>query len=190
MTRFRRPYFHPLSHTGKGAMTNVPDAFPYQIVYLGDCPEHIPLLASWHHAQWSYLSPSTTLAQRIERLREHTGKRCVPTTFVALDDGKPAGSASLVNLDMSAREELSPWLAAVYVSPEYRRRGIGAVLVNRVVDEARALGIPTLYLYTPDKMRFYARLGWTIRETIEYRGQLMTVMQIDLRTADRDQPGA
>ncbi len=153
----------------------------YQIVYLGDYPEHIPLLARWHHDQWSYLSPSTTIQQRIERLHENTGKLCVPTTFVALKDGKPAGSASLVNLDLSSRQELSPWLAAVYVSPEHRNQGIGAALVNRVVDEARSLSIPTLYLYTPDKMRFYARLGWTVRETIAYRGLMMTVMQIDLR---------
>ncbi len=61
----------------------------------------------------------------------------MPTTFVALKDGKPAGSASLVNLDLSSRQELSPWLAAVYVSPEHRNQGIGAALVNRVVDEAR-----------------------------------------------------
>ena len=159
---------------------------PIQIVYLGDCPEHIPLLAAWHHAQWSYLSPATTVEQRIKRLRENTGKMCVPTTFVALEKGMPAGSASLVNLDMSTRQQLSPWLAAVYVSPEYRRRGIGAALVNRIVDEACALSIPTLYLYTPDKMQFYTRLGWREMETVDYRGYKMTVMQIDLRATNGD----
>jgi len=160
-----------------------------EIVYLGDCPEHIPLLAAWHHAQWSYLSPSTTVEQRIARLRENTGKLCVPTTFVALHGGKPAGSASLVNLDMSTHQQLSPWLAAVYVSPEHRRHGIGAALVNRVVDEARALSIARLYLYTPDKQRFYTRLGWYEMETLHYRGYMMTVMQIDLDSANGDQPG-
>lgn len=169
------------------------DAFdnhpPFEIVYLGDCPEHIPLLAAWHHAQWSYLSPSTTVAQRIARLSENTGKMCVPTTFVALQDGKPAGSASLVNLDMSTRQQLSPWLAAVYVSPEQRRHGIGAALVNRVVEEARALGIPRLYLYTPDKQRFYSRLGWHEIETLDYRGYRMTVMQIDLSSVNGEESG-
>lgn len=162
---------------------------PFEIVYLGDCPEYIPLLAAWHHAQWSYLSPFTTVEQRIARLRENTGKLCVPTTFVALQNGEPAGSASLVNLDMSTRQQLSPWLAAVYVSPEHRRHGIGAALVNRVVEEARALGIPRLYLYTPDKQRFYSRLGWYEIETLDYRSYQMTVMQIDLHSVNGNEPG-
>ena len=162
-------------------MNGTPTNPSLQIVYLGDCPEYIPLLAAWHHAQWGYLSPATTLEQRIKRLRDNTGKRVIPTTFVALAGGEPAGSASLVNLDMSTRQQLSPWLASVYVNPDYRNQGIGSALVNRVVAEARAIAIPTLYLYTPDKMEFYARLGWQETETLDYRGFRMTVMQIDLR---------
>ena len=30
--------------------------------------------------------------------------------------------------------------------------------------------------------------GWTVRETIEYRGLVMTVMQIDLRSNHSGQP--
>ena len=69
------------------------------------------------------------------------------------------GSASLIAQDMDTRPELSPWLASVYVAAEHRRQGIGSALVRRVAQEAAALGVETLYLFTPDQEHFYARLG-------------------------------
>src|SRR5690606_12012967 len=126
-------------------------------------------LAEWHQQQWSYLSPSTTLQQRIARLRQH-GRRQLPTSFVALLDGQPVGSAALIANDMTDQDRLSPWLANVYVVPEQRRHGIGATLVQRVVEEARALGFRRLYLYTEDQTRFYAGLGWEMIDRRHYRG--------------------
>jgi N-acetylglutamate synthase-like GNAT family acetyltransferase len=52
---------------------------------------------------------------------------------------------------MDTRLDLAPWLASVLVAPAYRRRGVGSALAERVVEEARALAVETLYLYTYDK---------------------------------------
>ena len=83
---------------------------------------------------------------------------------------------------MVTRPKLSPWLAGVFVAPEHRRRGIGAALVERVVQEARALDIPRLYLYTPGGGTLYARLGWSILEHTFYRelwgNQPVTIMEL------------
>jgi GNAT superfamily N-acetyltransferase len=95
---------------------------------------------------------------------------------VALADGQLLGSASLVAQDMEIHPELSPWLASVYVAPEFRRQGIGSALVERVVGEARALGVSRLHLYTPDKEGFYARLGWHTLERVDYRDHHVAVM--------------
>jgi GNAT superfamily N-acetyltransferase len=51
------------------------------------------------------------------------------------------GFAMPVTHDMDTRMDLSPWLAGVFVSPEQRRYGVGAALVQRVIVEARALGV-------------------------------------------------
>ena len=149
-----------------------------RIDYLADHPDLAPTLAAWHQAQWSYLSPATTVEQRLARLHKHLAKRQVPTTFVALDGDQPVGCASLVHADMSIRPQLAPWLASVYVLPSHRRQGIGSALVRRVCHEAAGLQVATLYLYTPDKEHFYAALGWSLLEHIEYRGYEMAVMQI------------
>jgi GNAT superfamily N-acetyltransferase len=84
---------------------------------------------------------------------------------------------------MPGREDLSPWLASVYVAPPYRRRGIGAALVRRVVQEASNQRIPVVYLYTTSKENenFYTKLGWSVCERVEFLGKLRVIMEI--RTA-------
>jgi GNAT superfamily N-acetyltransferase len=151
-----------------------------QIAYLADHPEFIPTLAQWQHAQFGYLAPQVTVDQRVERLQTHLGQAGIPTTFVAMLRDRLAGSASLVAQDMSSRGDLSPWLASLYVAPEYRKRGLGTALVRRVAQEAQALGVATLYLYTPDQEAFYARRGWSTMEQVLYRGYRVTVMSLDI----------
>ena len=156
-----------------------------QIGYLADHAAFVPTLARWHHAQWSYLSPGDSVERRIAGLRKQSGRRQIPTTFVAYDTTKAGdkvliGSASLIAQDMDTRPELSPWLASVYVAAEHRRQGIGSSLVRRVVEEAAALGVERLYLFTPDQEQFYAGLGWTTVERCTYRGYPQVVMTLRL----------
>jgi GNAT superfamily N-acetyltransferase len=148
-----------------------------EIVNLRQIPEVIPTLAAWHHAQWGELNPQKSLDTRIAGLELHLAEAPVPTTFVALEDELPLGSASLVLHDLPTHSHLSPWLASVYVAAEHRRRGIGGQLVRRVMGESRRLGVETLYLFTLDQEKFYAELGWSLLERSEYRGFPIVVMQ-------------
>ena len=151
----------------------------FRIEYLADHPSFLPSLAQWHHAQWSYLDVGVSTEQRMATLQKH-GKAQVPTTVVALSGGRLLGSASLIAHDMDTRIELSPWLASVYVDPPYRTRGIGSTLVRRITKEAHALGFKRLYLFTPDKAEFYARLGWSVLERMNYRGYPQIVMVLHI----------
>ena len=139
------------------------------IEYLADRPEFIPTAAHWLHKEWGHLRPNETVADRAERLERACGHREIPTTFVAIDGDHPVGCASLIEHDMLTRPELSPWLAGVFVPSEYRSRGIGAVLVKRVIQEARSLGIARIYLYTPSSGGLYLKLGWSVIEHTFYR---------------------
>jgi putative acetyltransferase len=52
-------------------------------------------------------------------------------------------------------------IEAVYVDPDFGRRGIGAALVRAVEDDSRALGLPGLVLdATLNSIAFYAALGY------------------------------
>ncbi len=150
-----------------------------RIDYLADHEEFIPLLAQWHHREWAYLRPGDSLEARTERLRECCGHREIPSVVIAFTDGVLIGSAILVEHDMDTRMDLSPWLAGVFVAPDHRRQGVGAALVQRIVDEATVLGVQKLYLYTPGGEHFYARFGWLLVERTRYRGADVTVMSYE-----------
>ena len=149
------------------------------IEYLADHPEYIPIVAHWHQAQWGYLDVDRTLEKRIEELQEHLERGRIPTTFAAIHRGVPVGCASLIAHDMDTRVLLTPWLASLYVIPQQRRQGIGGALVRRVVEEARALNVPTLYLFTEDREDFYARRGWSVLDRLTYRGSPVVLMTLN-----------
>ncbi len=150
-----------------------------EIVDLKHKPHHLKTLAQWHHAQWSYLNPNKTFARRIEKMKSHLTPQFVPATFIAVDN-ELLGSAAIIEHDMDTRMELTPWLASVYVAPEFRKQGIGSKLVLHAMEKAKDNNIDTLYLFTPDREAFYARLGWTTIEKTNYHGYDVTIMYIDL----------
>jgi N-acetylglutamate synthase-like GNAT family acetyltransferase len=153
---------------------------PMQIGYLADHKDFISTLANWHHQEWSYLRPEESKEARIERLRGCCGHKEIPTVVIAFTDGELLGSAMLVAHDMDTRTDLSPWLAGVFVAAEQRRRSIGGALVQRIIEEARGLGVQRLYLYTPGAEEFYARRGWSLVERTNYHEADVTVMCLDL----------
>ena len=147
-----------------------------QIGYLADRKDFIPTLAQWHYNEWAYLRPGDSVEARITRLQGCCGRREIPTVVIAFTESTLLGSVMLVSHDMNSRMELSPWLAGVFVAPEHRRSGIGTALVQQAIDEATALGVERLYLYTPNAEHFYSRLGWSLVEHARYRGANVAVM--------------
>lgn len=87
----------------------------------------------------------------------------LPFTLAAEIDGAFAGTASLIVCDEPERADLAPWLAALWVAPEFRRFGIGAGLVAEIERRAAALGIARLYLSArPAVQGFYEKRGWQV----------------------------
>ena len=146
-----------------------------QIGHLADYPQHLAVLAAWHHAQFGYLNTSVTVEQRTQRLRESAQKGALPTTFVAVCEGRLLGSASLLPQTIT-HPHLSPWLSSVYVAPEHRNNGIGSALVRHVVREAAGMGMDKVYLFTPNSEALYVRLGWKVVEHAEHQGRRLTIM--------------
>ena len=148
-----------------------------EIVALFDRPEFIPLVAEWNWAEWRDLLPCASCEAFADDLRAKTRRDGIPITFLALEDGQPIATSSLLPDDLEIRPELTPWLASLYVVPEKRGRGLGEMMVKHAVGAARGFGIGTLYLYTPDHEAFYRRLGWEFLEATEFRGHAITIMR-------------
>jgi len=146
------------------------------IAYLDEHLDAIPTLAAWHHDAWSAVTPHLSIGDRVAGFQARARRGSIPTGFVALADGVVAGMACLVACDVDSHRHLTPWLASVLVGPAFRGQGIGSALTRRATDEAEALGVPTLYLFTFDKEAFYARLGWSALERAQLGGLPGTIM--------------
>lgn len=165
------------SSLGHGRTRSVDhQAVSVTIEYLSDRPEFLSTLAQWHHQDWSALRPGDSVEARVGRLQGWSGREGIPLTVIALSDDELLGSASLIEHDMDDRLELTPWLAGVFVARAHRRKGIGAALVRRIMDEAMALQVSKLYLYTVDSTAFYRSLGWSLGEKARYRGKEVSIM--------------
>ena len=149
-----------------------------EIRYLADCPELIPLLASWFYTEWGTLS----VEQFERRLHERLNRDRLPLVLVSIRDRQPVASASLKIREMDIHPEYLHWLGSVYVRPEDRNQGIGSFLIEHTAREAQRLGVEDLYLYTTYRERLYLQLGWNTIERVEYHGHPIVVMKRALKS--------
>ena len=137
-------------------------------------PEWIAPCALWWHAQWGqdmgYSIPGAVAA--IEGL---TAPRAGQAALVALVDGAPAGSVFLIDKDLPSHAHLAPWLAGLFVLPEYRRMGVAQRLVSALMARAAAAGHASVYLYTAIP-QYYRQRGWVTCDTIVLAGSPYEVM--------------
>jgi GNAT superfamily N-acetyltransferase len=139
-------------------------------------PDLTKVAAAWHWTQWGRKNGHTLIGGE-GWLYGHTARVGPPQCFVLLDGDTPAAMATFEHHDLDARMDLSPWLANLVVTPEFRRRGYAIRLVRHTEAVCRAAGIPELYLNTEGVAPLYARLGWEEIGTEMHKGHPVIVMR-------------
>jgi predicted N-acetyltransferase YhbS len=155
-----------------------------KIMYLVDHPEWVTLLARWSFQTWGSVTPGSTLERAVQRFEQHArSKDLLPLTVVATDNNIPVGMCSLREND-GYESLLSPWLASLFVLPEYRSKGIGKMLVRATLEKAKELGFRKVFLYTFNGSMpewYESNFGWAVIATDILNEKQLTVMQIVLR---------
>lgn len=96
-----------------------------------------------------------------------------PITFVAVEAGKALGTAGFWRCDLISRQDLFPWLAALYVDEHARGKGLSAALQQHVIEFAQARGYPHLWLWSTFG-DYYERFGWIpAGDALEYPNKLV-----------------
>jgi GNAT superfamily N-acetyltransferase len=139
-----------------------------QIKPLAECPDYAPVLAYWSYNLW-YRARAIDYDVLIKSYRQRTTMNSIPLAWAAVEESMPVGMASLKNDDLWARKDLNPWLASLYVVPEFRRRGIAEGLVSAVTGKARELNYRRIYLFLDAKdeahlAEYYQGRGWRYLE--------------------------
>jgi GNAT superfamily N-acetyltransferase len=117
------------------------------IVSTSERPDLVPTVAGWVWEEF-WRSHGHTLEQTAEAVAATVAARDLPQTYVLLLDDWPVGTATLAARDLEERPDLTPWLAGVFVAPDWRGRGYAALLVSAVENVCLQRSIATLWLYT------------------------------------------
>lgn len=149
-----------------------------KIVNLKKLPSCVETVARWHYQEWGALYPGSVLKDFQDDMEGSLLAVSIPQTWV-LEEGQQAwGSVSILEQDLPNYPEFSPWLANVYVEPSKRGRGYGQQLVKVAVAFAQQQNLYPLFLYTPDQVSFYEKLGWHTFKDDTHQGKKIFLMSI------------
>ena len=145
-------------------------------------PQHAEQVAMW---LWQAFGGETLPLPFFATLFAHSQTpEALPLTFIAVEGETLAGTVGLWRCDLISRQDLFPWMAALYVAPHARGRGIAGKLQQHAIDYARRLGHPQLYLYSACR-DFYERFGWQyIGEGLDYPATPVSLYRYDLSLSD------
>ena len=149
-----------------------------KIVNLKDLPSCIETVAWWHYNEWGALYPESDLRDFREDMEASLEAAVIPQTWVLLGGGRVWGSVSILKEDLPNHPKLSPWLANVYVEPSRRGQGYGQQLVKVAMGYAEQQNLGPLFLYTPDQVSFYEKLGWSTFNDDIHHGKKIFIMSI------------
>ncbi|NBS00225.1 MAG: N-acetyltransferase [Actinobacteria bacterium] len=155
----------------------------FKVASLAEHPNHWQQAAQWSFEAWTHEFPSDTVQTYLDQyaLAASEPEKLIEV-FAAIDSQDHLlGVATLVDDDeLPDAPEPGPWLAAVFVTPDARKFGVGSALVEHVVNQARELGYPKIYLYTEHQENWYASKSWVKIRDIIFLGLHHTVMQLEL----------
>jgi len=137
------------------------------------------IIARWRYDAF-FAQDGITFEESRDALRAWMEGPGYETALLAEVDGQPAGSCLFVREEIDPKHDLTPWLAALYVAPDFRGRSIATALVRAIEQHARDVGCAQLYLYTITAEPLYAKLGWLAREHFDWHGEKFVLMAREL----------
>jgi len=123
----------------------------------------LPLLCQWLMDWWGHEEGFTK-----EKMASYIGhslcKERIPQTFVLYLGDTPIGMYQFSMTDIDVRPDLYPWLINVFILPEHRGKGYFHTIMASVTEQAAALGLKELYLFTRHE-GLYERFGFVLKDT-------------------------
>lgn len=134
-------------------------------------------LAVRHAAEWGHLYDDWNGPKARVEFRAHKTDGSMPATLVLHDRGQVAGSVSLVHGDCEARRDLDPWLASLYVMPDFRGRGHAHRLIDAAIRQATAAAQSELHVFTESAGDLFRQHGFGLLERASLRGAPIEILR-------------
>jgi GNAT superfamily N-acetyltransferase len=133
-----------------------------QISHLRHVPQFADTIA---HRGWNAFDSGLDLANYRAGLDPMMEADGVPFALVVHHNEVYLGSTLVIGNDLAARPNLTPWIAALWVEPSHRSKGIAAALITEARAALAKTGIMRCYLCaTPANSPYYLARGFTLIE--------------------------
>lgn len=150
----------------------------FTISRLVEVPSLAPRLAAAHAREWSHLYANWNESAALSDFTAEGGSADIPTTWVAHHPTHgPMGSVSLVKDDLPGHPDLNPWLASLYVFPEFRGRKLGRILIREALNFLRLRNYPEAFLFTENLASYFSKFNFTFHDHAHAEGRTVTVMK-------------
>ncbi|MGK3141816.1 GNAT family N-acetyltransferase [Pantoea sp. C2G6] len=148
-----------------------------KIVPLSEVPQFADQITEW---QWRAFGEPASRDFFASVVTSSLSGADFPVTFVALEAGRAIGTVGFWRCDLISRQDLFPWLAALYVDEAARGKGVSAALQQHVTRYAQARGYSRLWLWSAFG-GYYERFGWQPQgEALEYPDKRVRLYSRDL----------
>ena len=144
-------------------------------------PQHIKAVSKMIYNEFVVKTPSTKSLNDVECYFSETKEASFPITFIATIDRKCVGTVSLFENDCAERPQYKPWLASLYVEPEFRSKKIAQQLIDYLKEYLKNLGYSEVYLKTENASAYYIKRGWDLVESIKnHHGEKVDIFKMVL----------
>ncbi|MBC8327084.1 MAG: GNAT family N-acetyltransferase [Verrucomicrobia subdivision 3 bacterium] len=123
-----------------------------QITRLDEHLAHVDTVGHWITTQW----PEESLREVCDMLLDDSN---CPPTLIAMAEDQPVAVLAYKRHPSTESDTDELWINVLYVTPDWRKRGIGSQLVREGTSFAATHGPKPLFVFT-DIPQFYERLGW------------------------------
>ncbi len=150
-----------------------------KIYRLENKPDFAKEVSDWIESSWGILPIHDYFKAILGRQKWYLN---YPVTLIATSNEKIIGTVSLLLNDLETRPEINPWIGCLFVKEEYRKNGVGSILMNEIEKFfASNFFTETCYLFTEDQDQLYRKLGWSFVEMDTYHGRKIAIMKKDFK---------
>ncbi len=143
-----------------------------KIELLVDHPEALSILKELFESEWEPYYGEAGPGDAEKDIKESSNRTELPIGLVAIFEGNICGTAALKMESVTTFPDLHPWLAALLVAPEYRKKGIGEQLIISVEALAKELEFKEIYVGTGEESGMseatLINRGWVFLDKSEY----------------------
>jgi len=127
-----------------------------KIISLRENPEYLKRAIDFYSLKWNVPRDIYEDSMTISL----TTQSPLPRWFLMLKEDEIIGSYGLITNDVISRQDLWPWLCAVYIEEKERGKALSSKLLEHGRIEAAKLGYSKVYLCT-DHIGLYEKYGWS-----------------------------